>query len=109
MLRILVWLFAAPPAALLALWLTGPVSPLTAVGAALGSQVAAYPCWQRVERRRTLAALRRRHEPGVAVLRVRLSPAELAIQLALRVAGALLVTAHFSLSHRDVPSWCRPT
>ena len=100
-MRVLLWLFAAPTAALFALWLTGPVSPLTAVGAALASQAAAYPCWHRLERRRMLAALRRRHQRGVVgTLRGRHTRSEWLAQLALRAGGALLVAASFLLATR---------
>jgi hypothetical protein len=92
---VLLWLFAAPTAALLVVWLVGSVSPPTALAAALASQAAAHPCWSRLERRRMLAALRRRHEPGVSVLRVRLSRGDLVAQLALRTLSAVLLATVF--------------
>ena len=98
-MRVLLWLFAAPTAALLALSLTGLVSVPSAVGAALASQAAAYPCWYRLERRRMLGALRRRHAPGVVgILRGRHTRGEWVAQVALRAGCALAVAAAFLLA-----------
>jgi hypothetical protein len=101
MSRVLLWLFAAPALTLLILSLFGTPGAVSAVGAALGGQLAAYPIWRRIERHRALEAFRelrrlRRHS-GVSVSfsRVQLGLAEMAAQVAFRVLGALVVAATF--------------
>ena len=101
MTRVLMWLFAGPTLALLVVSMFGASGAVSALAAALGGQLAAYPVWHRIERRRALKVLRElrrlRRQPGVSVAfaRGRCTRAEMTAQVSLRILGALVVAVVF--------------